>query len=459
MKSFLSLPTNGDFFARYANLVPTLFKVGILSQVVSGLTEIGIIFSIAYGSLYAFFPSYVSVPLAVFCAIIGTALIELGLRKFIPYSIKAFLYKRFTGLDLAMTIFILITTLALLSVSGNLSFRNSVNIVEMFKPQADTKDRTPVTNEYEKERGQILATYSTDSSSIASVYNTQINAKNTEYQSLIDIQKQGIARYERKEQRERKSYRTKKIVIQTKIEQLEADRDAKTSILITSKGNELKSLLEAKNVEIKGIKKDYKTKASSIESHNDTAVEKRDKKIASYGLGLGWFTIFGLFVFVLSVILDEIHKKGSGIEEKILVSQNYFSDNIVNAFFNMVGNKIQFAMRKKINEWESTTPPPPLPNNPMALYDVSNLEQEKITINVKELPKDGKVVYLPNGTNDFRNYENRSDTGKLRNCQHCNNEYTYNHKKQKYCSDNCRVKAWEKRKGKTLQKRKANVTK
>lgn len=34
----------------------------------------------------------------------------------------------------------------------------------------------------------------------------------------------------------------------------------------------------------------------------------------------------------------------------------------------------------------------------------------------------------------------------LRRCEHCEMEYIYKHNKQKYCSDNCRMMAWKKRK-------------
>lgn len=55
--------------------------------------------------------------------------------------------------------------------------------------------------------------------------------------------------------------------------------------------------------------------------------------------------------------------------------------------------------------------------------------------------------------NENRINENRKRSGKVgkeRTCEHCGEAYIYNHAKQKYCSDECRMKAWEERTGKKL---------
>lgn len=456
MKSFLSLPTNGEFFARYANLVPTLFKVGVLSQIISAVTEIGIIFTIAYGSLKGFFPHYfISEITAGIAAFIGTGVIEIGLRKFVPYSVKAFLYKRFKGLDLAMSIFILFTTSGLLLVSGNLSFRNSPKIIETIKPVVKQKDTEQATAEYDKERNEILTNYRTDSSSISSGFIAQINTKNIEYQSLIDVENKGVEKYERKEERTGKSYRTKKILIKTKIAQLQATRDEKIGILTTGQATELKALLVAKNAALVDAKNTYKSKVDKVTKYNDKQTNKSESEIKSYGFGLGWFTIFCLTIFVLSVILDEIHKKGSGIKEQVLPSQYDFSTGIVGDFFTMLSNKVQQRLRAKIHQWESKTPPPSLPVAPTSLYNLSELKQEIITVKFEE-DDNAKIIYLPNDnrSNDNRYQNDTNGTAKLRECKNCGDEYIYKHHKQMYCKESCRIEAWEQRTGGKVKKRK-----
>lgn len=456
MKTFFSLPTDNEFFTRYANLVPTLYKLGFFAQIVSGLTESGIIFSIALSSLSSLH-WFVSGFLAVISVIVGVGFIEIGLRSFLPYSVRVFIHKLWNGWDCAMSIFILTTTIGLVCLSGSLSFNNSIEIVETFTPEIEQANTKKASGNYNKERIEILNDYRTDSSSISSGYIAQINAKNTEYQSLIDIQKRGIERYERQEQREGKSYRTKKILIHTEIERLEAVRDADNGVLISKQASDLKSLLGAKNKDLKEVKTKYRKDVSTIEDETSKKKSKKENKVQAHGLGLGWFTIICLVILILSIVLDEIHKKGSSIKQKVLPSPYDFSTSIVAEFFSVVSDKVQGKIRTKIAEWEKKTPTPPLPTAPTNLYDLSQLEQSIVTVKVEERSDETKIVYLSNDNRpyDYRREGKNNDSSKKRECAHCQKEYIYNHKKQKYCSDLCRGKAWEQRNGTKLTKRKA----
>jgi hypothetical protein len=60
--------------------------------------------------------------------------------------------------------------------------------------------------------------------------------------------------------------------------------------------------------------------------------------------------------------------------------------------------------------------------------------------------------HLP--TNDNRNENSNTIivNENRRVCLHCQNEYTYKHHKQLYCTENCRVLAWEQRTGKKLNR-------
>lgn len=47
----------------------------------------------------------------------------------------------------------------------------------------------------------------------------------------------------------------------------------------------------------------------------------------------------------------------------------------------------------------------------------------------------------------------RTHADEKRTCEHCQRSYIYGHARQKFCSENCRVLAWQKRNGKTLRHR------
>jgi hypothetical protein len=46
-------------------------------------------------------------------------------------------------------------------------------------------------------------------------------------------------------------------------------------------------------------------------------------------------------------------------------------------------------------------------------------------------------------------------TDRVKNCHHCNNRFAYYNSRAKYCSDKCRIAAWEARTGKKLNKKKS----
>jgi len=72
MRFRLTLPQNEVFFQRYAGLVPTLSKLGYLAQVVSALTEIGILFALIRGAIADVAPPMVATGAGLIGAILGT---------------------------------------------------------------------------------------------------------------------------------------------------------------------------------------------------------------------------------------------------------------------------------------------------------------------------------------------------------------------------------------------------
>ena len=109
-----------------------------MAQFVSAATEFSII--------YAFVASK-NIPGAWFIAAVFTAGIELILRGLTPYSVRAILYRRFEGLHLVISVFVICANLVFLFLSGYLSFKNSKDLVEYAMPaptlettgQADSK--------------------------------------------------------------------------------------------------------------------------------------------------------------------------------------------------------------------------------------------------------------------------------------------------------------------------------
>ena len=171
-----SIPKNTQFFATYARLALAIRKSGWAAQLVSGLTEIGGIYAAAYAALYPIVPD-VAMYMAACIAIIGTLVIELGLRVLAPHTVDAILYRRFQGLYLAMTIAIWILTVILLATSGVLSFKNAHTIVEQVTPDAEQETTVVLDSVRHIELSKKSAIWVADSTHIAAQYAIQIKAE------------------------------------------------------------------------------------------------------------------------------------------------------------------------------------------------------------------------------------------------------------------------------------------
>jgi hypothetical protein len=379
MRTTNTLPTNGAFFERYATLIPTLYKLGFLAQIVSALTEISIIYSIVYGSVKDFAPS-LAPAIGAAGALIGTAFIEIGLRKFTPFSVRAILHRRFTGLDLAMTVFIFLSTAVLLSTSGLLSFKNSKTIVEATAPPPEQR----TTNAAEKalEAGRVRATeeFQRDSTNAANALNSAIATKTAHFNALIELERVKLAQLEGKERRTGQRLSTAKAAIKTRIAGIEAERSGELAALSERAAAELTKIRSEQKNALERLETAFEREKSNVEGLNAAAIAETKGRVDKYGSGLGWFTVVCLLVFVLSVTLDEIHRKGAGIIEAVQPTQYDFSPGVWEEAANVAFERINYLFRSRIKQFADATPAPPLPLAPPPLYDVRQIEQPRFVL-------------------------------------------------------------------------------
>jgi hypothetical protein len=240
--------------------------------------------------------------------------------------------------------------------------------------------------------------------------------------------------------------------------------------------------------------------------------------VENYGMGLGWFTIICLCLFILMAIIIEVIKKGSGIEETAAPTQFDFEENIFVAAWQAFSERVETFFRTIIQNFANNTPPPPEPITPPILYDTSSAKQqivkfefsdngqqvvklpplsENVVRQLKSMqgetisgtPSNGNNATLQNlqsngNSNDNSNatetprpigfkqgytnansneknsptqtvYTENVEGHKLRVCANCGTSYVYGHARQKYCKDKCRIEFWEKKNGRKLKKKKA----
>ena len=183
MKIHFSLPKDEGFFNSYATLTPTLYKLGFLAQVVSALTEIGIIYSLVYSALVDFFPGIAHLA-ALFGAVVGTAFLEIGLRKFIPYSFRAILYKRFQGLHLVMSVFIFAVAIGLLFSSGLLSFKGSKDLVAAVTPPANQQTTIAIDSFFRQQSASTQGRFDAQASALQEKFKALINVQQLQLEKV-----------------------------------------------------------------------------------------------------------------------------------------------------------------------------------------------------------------------------------------------------------------------------------
>jgi hypothetical protein len=225
MKVFRSLPTDSDFFTRYASLIPPIHKAGYVAQLISALTEAGILFVLIRATAADFLSPMLADVAGFIGATAGVLLIELGLRKLLPFSVRAILFRRFSGLDLVMTFLIFAGSLVLLAASGFLSFQGSKDLVSELVPPPVERSAGLADTLHSAATMAAATSYRADSAMIersAAQRAESIKAAAKSAQAAIDVQLRTLAA---KENETGQSFATRKADLRANRADLAADRD------------------------------------------------------------------------------------------------------------------------------------------------------------------------------------------------------------------------------------------
>lgn len=376
MKKLKSLPENEEFFANYIWLVKTLNIAGYGGQVVSALTEVGGIFVAAHLSLKPILGEYAFYFAAVI-AVLGTAIIEVGLRHSIPHSVDAILYRRFTGLRLAISVFVMALTALLLYASGILSFKNSTKIVEGMTVGAKEEAIRQADSLYLVAVKLIDTTAAKEEQAIALTYEVLAEGAAAAEAGKVASAEQNLKNWKNRQWREKTSFGGQidnaKMELQTAMASL-AEATADINREKAEKLEALKNSIEAKR---------KNAKAEHEKAINQAAAEQTGK-VNEYGGGLAYFTIICLFLLIVSITVNRIVIKGSGVKEQVEVSQYDLLPHPLIAAYNAFAHRVSYIILSRVLDFDDKTPSLKVPDSVREIFDPSEVKNQRAKLKIED---------------------------------------------------------------------------
>ena len=380
MKLLKTTFTNESFFSRYAPLVKILAIVSLIGQLVSGTTESIIIYSTSLMNFEKMLDPAQAHTLAIVITILGVAIIELGLFVLLPISIQAFLYKRFKGLDLLISVFVIPACMFLMCIGTVMSFKGSEQIVSKGFGQAEqvstleteTKYAEKIANE-DKKVNEVISQLTIQKTSMIQQLQASTDAK-------VQALSQELSQIRAKEKRTSKSFITSKERVQKQIAQVKAEHQKEHLSILQKYDGMIQEKQKAHGDKVAGIEKKRDADIDVIVATNKKSKLSHEGNIGLYGALLGYLNIVMVFILLVSNIIREAHHKGSGIESKVIVSDSYFQENVIVSFIKALILLIDTKLREFVNWIESKTPDTPQPIAPQSLINRKELNQISVSV-------------------------------------------------------------------------------
>ena len=375
MRHYLSPPATEEgkeFYTRYASLVPKLRLPGYLAQVVSGLTEWGILYALIYASLAAFWPE-AATSAGMVGATIGVTIIEGGLRGLLPFSARAIIKKRWEGLDGWISWIVLAITALLLAASAFLSFAGSRSLVAAMATAPTAHTSTIPDSLATTETDVTNASWQSDIEAIQAAYSTRMEAVKIATAATIRRLDATTSTLAARERATGQFFTTARSEVRQQVEDAKADRDTELAKLSTSREAELATLRAKYRGRLEGIAEGRDATRHQVATSNVSAAKDHQAKIGAYGGSLAWFTILCLIVLIVSVTVEELHRAGAGIEERSEPDAYTFEGSALTAFRRSVSERFQRWLFGIVHHIERGTPEAPEPVAAAVIWQRANV--------------------------------------------------------------------------------------
>ena len=378
MKIVKSSIKNQDFFSRYALIVSVLGVVALLGQFLSGITESIIIYATLEDTFARFLSSNKVLVFSVLGAIIGTCMIEVGNKVLIPYSVQSILYKRFKGLDLVVTLFVLPCTLFLMSIGTIMSFKGSKVLTAKAKGEYQEISTDSILTQYNAELLTLNTAKDDRLDDLSKELSTSVISIQALYDSKIKSCQNQISRLKQKEIQSGRSYKTSIANQESKILSLQTECNTKQDQIRQDFAERKKTYLDKYDSKVATLDGGKLESITIIKQTNQDGKTKHQKDISSYGSLLGWLNVVMMFVLLVATIIKEVHHKGSGIQTKVFVKDSYFEESFFALLFKSILDWFEVKGQRLIRWIQSKTDQRPEPSPIPVIFDRSQMIQEPI---------------------------------------------------------------------------------
>lgn len=383
MKSIKSLPENEEFYTRYAPLINGAKPVSWLGQVLSGITEFAAFFFMIAAAFYGFGQTVILV-FAVIGSTVGVLVLEISKRFFVPYGVRQIVYRRFDGAERFISILLICAGAVSLCMSSVVSWVGSKYAVEAIYPEAEQKDKSAIDSLTSAEQAQINDQWTADSASIAARYTPQLSAITKAARSAYSAKNRELSALESRERKTGQNYSSKKSAIKIELSEINADRDAKLAAIEQQKGAELAALQLTRSNAIAAIQARQGREWEAIDQFNGASMKKKDKAVASYGGGLAVFCVVADALLLILCIISEIHKKKSGITEKIVFHAYDHAPGLWDEFNEVIAERFNSWARRKIRGISARTQDPVIPETAKQIIDYSGIGNTRLNLRVED---------------------------------------------------------------------------
>jgi len=436
VKELFTKATDKNFFNLFQPVIPKIDLTGKIAQVISAATE-GVTVWVICQSELSNVNKIVTFLLSVIAIILVVAAIEVGGRKCLQVLTRAIIWKRLTSFwywilflfVAAITGFLFWQSYGLSTKGIDQSFKQSVKVAVTF-------DDSQLLDRHNTFTNQINTKYDNQNKTLSDAFILNFDSKEKEYNSKIDAVNNLIDEHTRNKAKGVK-WAQSHVNKQTKI------RD----ILITEKESKLAELTTGHTKDLKAVESARLAALNKEDNRYNKAIEKAEKALndnheSDKNSAEFWGNLFsglvGLMIVVafVCIVITEIFRRGAGIE--IDYQENEQPPTLFTVFLAGLNNRtfnVSYSLVKKwyVEKKDFDFIGQPIPMRRIGFHSSTDDAHE----NRMTDERDKNTNYVQK---DF-----------IKQCEYCKSDFTPNHKKHRFCADDCRKRAWEEKNGRQLK--------